>query len=482
MATKPAFAASSTWDLPRKADRSVWSTPGCILVSDFAALALVASLTVLGRHLLTPIYSIAACFQMMAFLTMFFPAFLVQGLYPGILIHPAEEMRRVFYSVCLVFFAWASIIFLLHEQALYSRSVFLVAWAVGAPAVLLFRHFTRRLLGGAPWWGIRAVILGSGSTAQRVARRLQNGALGVRVVGILSEHQVNIWPKEMPPVLGGFQLAPAIAFNRVAQFAIVAIEGRSSREVNQAIQDHCRGFSQVLLVPDMPGLCSLGIRAREVGHELGFELPQRLFQRSATILKRTLDLAMSCMLLALLSPLFGFIAIAIKLTSRGPVLFGHKRFGRDSEPFLALKFRTMVPDADRILANYLEAHPEEWLEWQHDHKLRNDPRITKLGKWLRRYSLDELPQLFNVVVGQMSLVGPRPIVEAEILKYGRSYTMYTRVLPGITGLWQISGRNNTTYDERVTFDEYYVYNWSIWLDLYILIRTVGVVLAAEGAY
>jgi len=199
-------------------------------------------------------------------------------------------------------------------------------------------------------------------------------------------------------------------------------------------------------------------------------------------MKRILDCATSSALLLLLSPLFATIAIAIKLTSRGPIFFGHRRFGRENRPFQMLKFRTMVVDADDILASYLEAHPEERLEWQRHQKLRNDPRITKVGKWLRRHSLDELPQLLNVFAGEMSLVGPRPIMEAEILKYGGSYRLYTRVLPGITGLWQVSGRNNTTYEERIGLDEYYVCNRSIWLDLHILIRTIRVVLTAEGAY
>jgi Undecaprenyl-phosphate galactose phosphotransferase WbaP len=199
-------------------------------------------------------------------------------------------------------------------------------------------------------------------------------------------------------------------------------------------------------------------------------------------MKRILDFVTSSALLLLVGPFLGAIAIAIKLTSRGPIFFGHRRFGRENRPFQMLKFRTMMVDADKILASYLETHPEERVEWQRHQKLRNDPRITKVGKWLRRYSLDELPQLLNVFAGQMSLVGPRPIMEAEILRYGRSYGLYTRVLPGITGLWQVSGRNNTTYDQRIGFDEYYVCNWSIWLDLYILIRTIRIVLTAEGAY
>jgi Undecaprenyl-phosphate galactose phosphotransferase WbaP len=248
------------------------------------------------------------------------------------------------------------------------------------------------------------------------------------------------------------------------------------------IQDWCHGFQHVLLVPDMPGICSLGITTREVGGEVGFEMPQRLFQRGPAIVKRSMDFLLSLLGLVVLSPLFLLIAVAVKLTSKGPIFYGQSRYGRDGKIFKALKFRSMVPHADRILADHLATHPEDLFEWQRDHKLKNDPRVTSIGKWMRRLSLDELPQLFNVLAGQMSLVGPRPIVKDEIQKYGRRYGLYSRVRPGITGLWQVSGRNNTTYDQRIAMDEYYVQNWSVWFDSYLLIRTVKTVLYGEGAY
>jgi lipopolysaccharide/colanic/teichoic acid biosynthesis glycosyltransferase len=142
----------------------------------------------------------------------------------------------------------------------------------------------------------------------------------------------------------------------------------------------------------------------------------------------------------------------------------------------------MVTNADAVLQEYLRNNGEAAAEWQRDHKLKNDPRVIRIGKLLRRLSLDELPQLWNVLKGQMSLVGPRPIVESEIARYGRRYEFYARVRPGITGLWQVSGRNNTTYEERVSFDEYYVRNWSCWLDAYVLVCTIKAVLKADGAY
>jgi lipopolysaccharide/colanic/teichoic acid biosynthesis glycosyltransferase len=142
----------------------------------------------------------------------------------------------------------------------------------------------------------------------------------------------------------------------------------------------------------------------------------------------------------------------------------------------------MVANADEVLAKYLAKDPVLADEWRRDHKLRHDPRITRVGRFLRKTSLDELPQLWNILCGDMSLVGPRPIVEGEIGKYGEAFDLYTRVRPGVTGLWQVSGRNNTTYQERIEFDEFYVKNWSVWLDFYILGQTVKAVLLAEGAY
>jgi Undecaprenyl-phosphate galactose phosphotransferase WbaP len=170
------------------------------------------------------------------------------------------------------------------------------------------------------------------------------------------------------------------------------------------------------------------------------------------------------------------------MSSRGPVLYGHDRFGKDGHRFRAWKFRTMFENSNGVLEQYLEAHPELREEWGQDHKLRFDPRVTKIGRFLRKTSLDELPQLWNVLRGEMSLVGPRPIVTAEIVKYGPYYELYTMVHPGITGLWQVSGRNDTTYDERVQLDAYYVRNWSPWLDIYLLLKTVRIVLFSKGAY
>jgi Undecaprenyl-phosphate galactose phosphotransferase WbaP len=163
-------------------------------------------------------------------------------------------------------------------------------------------------------------------------------------------------------------------------------------------------------------------------------------------------------------------------------MYRQERIGKGGKKFSIWKFRTMVEDADEILRHYLEKHPELSREWNETHKLKNDPRVTVIGKFLRRFSMDEYPQLLNVLQGDMSLVGPRPIVDEEVTYYQQSFQLYKRVKPGLTGLWQVSGRNDTSYDQRVRLDLYYVNNWSVWLDILILAKTVKAVLVGKGAY
>lgn len=176
------------------------------------------------------------------------------------------------------------------------------------------------------------------------------------------------------------------------------------------------------------------------------------------------------------------IAISTKMDSRGPVFYRHERIGRYGRKFYVYKFRTMVQNADQILKDYLDSSPESKAQWLETQKLKQDPRITRLGNMLRKSSLDELPQLWNILLGDMSLVGPRPIVDSEVEKYGQCFDLYIKVRPGLTGLWQVSGRNNTTYEHRVELDEYYVHNRSVKLYFKILWKTIFVVLKKEGAY
>ncbi|MBW4053739.1 MAG: sugar transferase [Proteobacteria bacterium] len=197
--------------------------------------------------------------------------------------------------------------------------------------------------------------------------------------------------------------------------------------------------------------------------------------------KRVLDVAGAIVLAAVFAPLILAIVLLMRREG-GPIMYKHRRIGRHGKVFDCLKFRTMVPNAEQVLRQLLETDPGIEAEWLRDHKLRCDPRVTPLGRFLRRTSLDELPQLWNVLRGEMSLVGPRPVVRDELLRYGRNVRAYLSAKPGITGLWQIKGRNDTDYRRRVVLDTYYVRNRNLALDLYILLRTTGVVLGGSGAY
>jgi Undecaprenyl-phosphate galactose phosphotransferase WbaP len=198
-------------------------------------------------------------------------------------------------------------------------------------------------------------------------------------------------------------------------------------------------------------------------------------------LKRSLDILGALALGIVFSPLMLLILFFMRREG-GPVIYRHRRVGRNGKVFECLKFRTMVPNAEQVLREVLERHPELKAEWLRDHKLRNDPRVTTLGRFLRRTSLDELPQLWNVVRGEMSLVGPRPVVREELMRYGRNLRVYLSAKPGITGLWQVMGRNDTDYRRRVAMDVCYVRNQNLLLDLYILLKTTRVVLGGGGAY
>jgi Undecaprenyl-phosphate galactose phosphotransferase WbaP len=454
----------------------------CLILSDLIALSAVFCLAVWMKYSVSHDFNLKFYLEAYPAVLIFLGVFSFQGLYPGILLHPAEEMRRVFHAVSSVLLVLAAAAFVLKSGAEYSRYAFLVTWALGTPAVLVGRSLVRRCFRNMSWWSVPAIVLGSETAAQQLAKSLKNAQPGLRITGVLLENPTLEWDDDLPPILGYLSDGPSVRNRWSSRYAILAMPNRSQAELRQTIQDHCQSFHHILIVTDLPGVCCLGIVPREIGGRVGLEIPQRLSFRTPRVMKRCLDIVVSACLLLLLTPLLVAICIAIKFNSKGSILFSHFRYGRNGDAFRALKFRTMVQNADQVLAAHMERHPELMKEWERDHKLKKDPRITHVGLWLRRYSLDELPQLINILAGHMSLVGPRPIVQSEIARYATSYNLYKRVLPGLTGLWQVSGRNNTTYRERVAYDEYYIRNWSIWMDVYILARTFQAVVNAEGAY
>jgi len=241
-----------------------------------------------------------------------------------------------------------------------------------------------------------------------------------------------------------------------------------------------QGESAVAFDQAALGLRSFEPRQWEEAQPQGSERPTLPASPYAGV-KRALDIVGAIVLTGVFAPLILAIAVLMRREG-GAIIYKHRRIGRNGQAFECLKFRTMVPNADQVLRELLERDPAIKAEWVRDHKLRCDPRVTRLGRFLRRTSLDELPQLWNVVRGEMSLVGPRPVVREELLRYGRNVGTYLSAKPGITGLWQVKGRNDTDYRRRVVLDTYYVRNQNLLLDLYILLKTTRVVLGGSGAY
>ncbi len=200
------------------------------------------------------------------------------------------------------------------------------------------------------------------------------------------------------------------------------------------------------------------------------------------VIKRFADIFLIVLAAPVVLPLVLLVAMLVILSSPGPAFYSHRRIRRSGAFFSMWKFRTMCVNSAEVLEQYLAAHPKARAEWNKTHKLRHDPRVTPIGSFLRRYSIDELPQVWNVLMGQMSLVGPRPIVAAEVEKYGDSFSFYCRVKPGLTGLWQVSGRSTLSYDARVAIDRRYVLHWSLWNDFKILLKTFRSVVNQDGAY
>jgi lipopolysaccharide/colanic/teichoic acid biosynthesis glycosyltransferase len=209
-------------------------------------------------------------------------------------------------------------------------------------------------------------------------------------------------------------------------------------------------------------------------------VPSELFRYR--VIKRCADVLLVLISSPLILLVLGVVSAMVILSSPGPIFYSHRRIRKNGAFFSMWKFRTMCVNSAEVLEEYLAQHPEARAEWNNTHKLRNDPRITPIGSFLRRYSLDELPQLWNVLAGQMSLVGPRPIVAAEVEKYGNSFSCYCRVKPGLTGLWQVSGRSELSYDARVALDCEYVERWSLQKDAKILLKTFAAVVNQDGAF
>ncbi len=376
-------------------------------------------------------------------------------------------------------------IFITKSQFSFSRVTVVSAWLISLLLFPIFRYWTKILLIKAKLWTKKLLIIGANKTGFATLNNIKaNKAMGYQVVGFVSSNKEKVGKQfENIKVIGLLSQIERISQSLKVKDIMIAMPDLSKEELNQLIK-RCENLCDSMwLIPRTGDLITTGVEIESLGRILTLRMKQNLTKPWNLFLKSVFEKLLTLVLLALLSPLLALAAIAIKIESKGAIIFKQKRIGSEGEKFNIYKFRSMHTNSDERLKKYLYSNPQAKEEWEKFKKLkRHDPRLTRAGKMLRKFSLDELPQLLNVLQGKMALVGPRPYIPEEIQENDPFKNMIIRVKPGITGLWQVSGRNELSFKERQVIDEYYIRNWSLWLDLTILMKSIKVFLSREGAY
>lgn len=402
--------------------------------------------------------------------------FYVANLYPGIMLSPSDEVRHL--AICSTF-SFCGIALSISVET-DGRWPIIAALIISAPLATFFlpaaRELARHTFARSKWWGVPAVIYATGNSADFVVDRLMKRPdFGYKPAVIINSDPAHSENFEGIPIF-----SPGKDINITVRE--LGIKVAILCDYKEKMTDIMTQYRYTIMVPKIQNTNTMSMKVRDLGGILGFSSTHNLTKQGSLFIKRLIDILLLLISLPLILPLVAVIAVLVKVTSPGPVFYGHIRVGKNGEEIKCWKFRSMVRNADSLLDTLLHEHPEMKAEWDRDRKFEHDPRVTKLGKFLRRTSLDEIPQLWNILCGEMSFVGPRPVTRPELDRYGELASFILSVKPGLSGMWQISGRSDTGYEERITLDSYYIQNWSIWLDIWIIIKTVWVVFKGKGAY
>ncbi|HEY4075289.1 MAG TPA: undecaprenyl-phosphate galactose phosphotransferase WbaP [Rhizomicrobium sp.] len=393
-------------------------------------------------------------------------------------------------TIALLVTSLPDIAMLLLGNGIYAPWPVLLSWMLLLFLLPIMRQCARILMARVGIWQIPTALIGISPRSSEICMALKGSlSLGFDMRWLVIENDNASPPENLASLKTIHSTDPAriaaMVCEQGCKEAIVAAEDMQSTHFADVVQRLLEVNVPVAIIPSINRLPLANVTTnyffgRDIlllqVHSNAQRLPSR-------IVKRSFDLAISALLLIILAPLFLAFAIAIKVDGPGNITYSQRRVGRHGRHFDCLKFRTMAPNADALLERWKTENPDLYKEFLITFKLRDDPRVTRIGKWLRKTSLDELPQLWNVLRGDMSLVGPRPIPEQQLRdQYGAAAQLYVRVRPGMSGLWQISGRSETTSDQRVILDEWYILNWSFWYDIVILIQTAWIVATGKGAF
>ncbi len=448
------------------------------LISYYISLILAfATRDLLGKILIKPYlltFSDLLKLYWIPFIILLF--FFVEGLYSNR--YPFwEEVRRIFKSLTLSVIIIFTIVSIAKIQDKVSRLTILFIYSYGLFVFPFLRWLTKQILFHFNCFKQNVVIIGDENSLNLenlISYIKGNKFLGFKIKKIFLLRGSN-----------NSSLFKEILNYQDEGIYIVSFSKYWNKNIQELLRIIQSTGKKVWFIPNVESLALLNAEIYPLLHKNIFilSIKNNLNSSLNKFLKRVFDIIISLILLVLFSPIFIILMILIKLTSKGPIFYIHERVGEKGKTIKVIKFRTMYVDAQERLEKLLSENNKLKEEWLKNRKLKKDPRITKIGKFLRQTSLDELPQLFNVLKGDMSLVGPRPVTQEELEEFYKEYKyFYYMVKPGITGLWQTSGRNDISYLERVKLDIWYILNWSFWLDLIILIRTIKTVLSKKGAY
>lgn len=396
-----------------------------------------------------------------------------------------EEVKVLLKSATISSFFIMIMIFVSRKQIVFSRTVVILAWLLSLFMFPFCRFFIKSLLVKFNLWKKKLIILGVMQTSLIALESVKkNKTIGYEVIGFLDDDPEKIGKKfGGVDVLGPISSLESIARTFGSKDIMISIP-HLPREKLKELLLKCESICESLwLIPRTGDFITEGVEINVLGDVIALNIKRNLRKPWNILIKNLFDIIITVLLLVILLPLISIIAIAIKLDSKGPLFFIQKRLGKRKKQFSVYKFRSMFIDGDKYLAEYLDKNPAAKQEWEKYKKLKKfDPRVTRVGRIIRKYSLDELPQLYNVIRREMSLVGPRPYLLEELEGKDIFKNTISRVKPGITGLWQISGRSELPFEKRISLDEYYVRNWSIWLDIMILLKTVKIFFSSKGAY
>lgn len=396
-----------------------------------------------------------------------------------------QVIEKIFQASLYAVVAIVIVLYIGQIAASTSRMFIFLLWLFSFIYLTVFRYLTKKFLEKVQLLQIPVLIIGAGKTAELLVKGIINDAgMGYKIIGLLEDNCVRNGILKRFPVLGKFSDVEAVILKTGVQYVFIAAPGLEQEKLTRLIYKVQPLVKNMGIIPNLVGIPMGGIEVESLFNEklMLLRLKNNLARSWNRYLKTIFDFALTLLGTVAISPILIFIAIWIYIDSPGPVIFKHMRIGKNGKKFPCYKFRSMCIDAKEKMAELLENDPVAKAEWERDFKLKNDPRITKSGTFLRKTSLDELPQIFNVLKGEMSLVGPRPVIKEELERYGEYVDDYLMVKPGITGMWQVSGRSDIDYTERVLLDSWYVRNWSVWIDIVMLVKTFKVVLLRKGAY